>query len=206
MRYILILLVIFVIGCELQEFLYKPDCSGSVINAAIEKDSGAMYGDVYFYGDTIRTDTVACRDVLAVSRQMQFYHTEIDSSAGIDHINLTGSPYKVVIIEGQRVYAQAVMPKNKVGYSISSSGKVYSLNPFLRNKQVVTTDRLPKEQIQRIHNTARGMEKVTSYSRIKLKQYSDNGLYYIAEQDSLVWGIWMIGDLVPPKGDISKLN
>src|SRR5699024_10975768 len=38
-----------------------------------------------------------------------------------------------------------------------------------------------------------------------LKQYTGNGLYYIGEKDGMVWGVWIIGNVVPPKGEISEM-
>lgn len=205
-------------SCEVQDFLVSSrPCSIEKITQIVEGDSIAVQGKVFFYGDTIRTDTVDlfCKeeDILSVSRKLNSYHTVKDTAKiGIDLNNLKGTPYKVIvlnkkegIIHKQLIYAQGILPKGKVGYSLSDSGDVLSRNPFLKNKKVVTTDKLPKSEVQRIHNTAKSMKKETSYpvSGKDLKQYSGNGLYYIAEKDGLVWGVWIIGNIVPPKGDLS---
>jgi len=215
--YVLIVFFLF-LSCEVQDFLYSSRaCSIDKIKQIVEKDSVTVQGKVFFYGDTIRTDTVnlLCKEeeILSVSRKMNAYHTVADSTeSGIDLINIKKTAYKVFVLterkgiaQTQSIYAEAVLPKGGVGYTLSNSGEVYSRNPFLRNKKVVTTDMLPKSEVQRIHNTAKGMKKETSYpnSPKDLKQYTGNGLYYIGEKDGMVWGVWIIGNVVPPKGDIS---
>lgn len=222
MKNIVAFLISFLLftGCEIYDFILNPksySCSSEKMVGVAEGDSVVVEGGVFFSGDTIRTDTVDlfCKDddILSVSRKMNAYHMVQDSTKmGVDITNIKGSPYKLVIItkrEGisqrQLLFAQGILPKGKVGYTMSGTGDVLSRNPFLRDKRVVTTDKLPKSEVQRIHNTAGDMKKETSYpvSGKTLKQYSDNGLYYIAEKDGLVWGVWIIGNVVPPKGDIS---
>lgn len=206
------------VSCEMQDFLYKyNECSISKIKEVAEKDSVESWGKVFFHGDTVRTDTInlTCKEseILSVSRRMQIYHTVSDSTdIGVNLINLKGTPYKLIVISGRKgiervqyIYAQGILPEGKVGYTLSGTGDVASRNPFLKNKKVVTTDKLPKLEVQRIHNTAKAMKKETSYptGKRELKQYSGNGLYYIAEENGLVWGVWLIGNVTPPKGDIS---
>lgn len=222
MKNIVTFLISFLLftGCEIYDFILNPksySCSSEKMVGVAEGDSVVVEGGVFFSGDTIRTDTVDlfCKDgdILSVSRKMNAYHMVQDSTRmGLDVTNIKGSPYKLVIVtkrEGisqrQLLFAQGILPKGKVGYTLTNTGDVLSRNPFLRDKRVVTTDKLPKSEIQRIHNTARDMKKETSYpvSGKTLKQYTGNGLYYIGEKNGMIWGVWIIGNVVPPKGDIS---
>lgn len=222
MKRILLFLTIILIlsACEVQDYIFNSKsyaCSVDKIEKIVEKDSTAVLGKVFFSGDTIRTDTVElfCKEdeILGVSRKMNSYYTVEDATKiGIDLTNIKGTPYKIIvsskrvgISQVQTIYAQGVLPKGKVGYTLSGTGDVATRNPFLKNKKVVTTDKLPKSEVQRIHNTAKAMKKETSYptGKRKLKQYTGNGLYYIAEENGFVWGVWLIGDITPPKGDLS---